>query len=55
MISVISPIKYGDNERSILSGIGSRGNWFSMMSSKIVQCHVWEEKNMKNDYEWMSN
>ena len=25
MISVISPIKYGDNERSRLSGIGSSG------------------------------
>ena len=25
MISVISPIQYGDNERSRLSGIGSSG------------------------------
>ena len=25
MISMISPIKYGDNERSRLSGIGSSG------------------------------
>ena len=32
------PIKYGDNERSRLSGLGSRGNWFSRMSSK--RCNV---------------
>ena len=36
MISVISSIQYGDNERSRMSGIGLRGNWFSRMSSKIV-------------------
>ena len=28
MISAISPIKYGDNERSRLSGIGLRGIGF---------------------------
>ena len=38
MIAVIIPIKYGDNERSILSGIGLRGHWFSRMSSKNVMC-----------------
>ena len=27
MISVISPIQYGDNERSRLSGIGSSGEF----------------------------
>ena len=47
----ISPIKYGDNERSRLSGIGSRGNWFSRMSLNIVQWHVWEAKNMNSEYE----
>ena len=52
MISPISPIKYGDNGRSRLSGIGLRGNWFS---SKRVQCHVWEAKHMDSDYEWMLN
>ena len=55
MISAISPIKYGDNERSRLSGIGLRWNWFSRMSSKREYCHVWEEKNMNSDYEWMLN
>ena len=55
MISVISLIQYGDNERSRLSGIESRGNWFSRMFSKIVQCHVWEEKNTNSDSEWMLN
>ena len=40
MISVIIPIKYCDNERSRLSVIGLRGNWFSRMSSKRVQYHV---------------
>ena len=55
MISAISPIKYGDNERSRLSGIGSRGNWFLRMSAKRVQCHVWVTKNMNSDYEWMLN
>ena len=55
MISVINPMKYGDNERSRLSGIGSRGNWFSRMSSKRVQCHVWEAKNMNIDSECMLN
>ena len=44
MNSVISPVKYGDNERSRLSGIGSKGNCFSRMSSNRVQCHVWEVK-----------
>ena len=48
----ISPIKYGDNERNRLSGIGSKGNWFSW---KRLQCHVWEAKNMKSDYELMLN
>ena len=46
MIYAISPIKYGDNERSILSGIVSRG--ISRMSSKRVQWHVWEAKHMKS-------
>ena len=55
MISVISPIKYGDNERSRLSGIESKVNWFSWMSSKRVQFHVWEAKNMNSYYEWMLN
>ena len=47
-MSAISPIKYGDNERSRLSGIGSRGKWFSRMASKRV-CHMWEAKNMNSD------
>ena len=51
MISVIIPIKYGNNERSRFSGIGLRGNWFARMSSKKVQCHVWEAKNMNSDCE----
>ena len=55
MISAISPIQYGNNERSRLSGIGSRGNWFSRMSSKGIQCHVWETKNMNSDSDWMLN
>ena len=55
MISAISPIQYGDNERSGLSGIESRGNWLSRMSSNRVHCHVWEAKNMNSDYEWMLN
>ena len=55
MIYAISPIKYDDNERSRLSGIGSMGNWFSRMSSKRVQCHVWEAKHMNSDYEWILN
>ena len=55
MISVTIPIKYGDNERSRLSGIGSRGNWFSMMSSKRVKCNVLEAKNMNSDSEWILN
>ena len=55
MNSAISPIKYGDNERSRLSGIGSKGNWFSRISSKRVQCYVWEATNMNSDYEWMLN
>ena len=50
MISVIILIKYGDNERSRLSGIGSRGNWFSKMSSKRVKYHVLEVKNMNSDF-----
>ena len=49
MISVIIPIIYGDNKRSRLSGLGLRGNWFSNMSSKRVQYHVWEAKNMNSD------
>ena len=55
MMLAISLIKYIDNERSRLSGIGSRRNWFSIISSKRVQCHVWEAKNMNSDYEWMLN
>ena len=55
MISAMSPITHGDNERSRLSGIGSRGNWFSRMSSNRVHCHVWEAKNMNSDSEWMLN
>ena len=55
MISPISPIKYGDNARNRFSGIGLRGNWFSRMSSKRVQCYVWEAKHMNSDYEWMLN
>ena len=55
MISAISTIKYVDNQRSRLSGIGSRGNWFSRMSSKRVQFHVWEAKNMNSDSDWMLN
>ena len=55
MISVIIPIIYGDNERSRFSGLGSRGNWFSRMSSNRVQCHVWEAKKMNIDSEWMLN
>ena len=55
MISAIIPIKCGYNERSRLSGIGSRGNWFSRMSSKRVKCHVLEEKNMNSDSELMLN
>ena len=54
MITVINPIKYGDNERSILSGIGVRGKCLSRMSSKRVQCHVWEAKNMNIDSEFES-
>ena len=43
MISVISPIKYGDNERIRLSGIGSSGELvFIRMSSERVQSRVWE-------------
>ena len=53
MMYAIIHIIYGYNERSRLSGIGSRGNWFTRMSSKRVQCHVWEAKNMNSDYEWM--
>ena len=49
MISVIIPIKYGDNERSRLSEIGLRGNWFSRISSNRVQCHVCGAKNMISD------
>ena len=55
MISEISPIKYDDNERNRLSGIGSRRNWFSRISSKRVECHMWESKNMNSDSEWMLN
>ena len=53
MIYAISQIQYGDNEISRLSGIGSRG--VSRMSSKRVQCHVWEAKHMNSDYEWILN
>ena len=53
MIYEISPIKYRDNERSRLSGIGSRG--ISRMSSKRVQCHVWKATHMNSDYEWILN
>ena len=43
MISVISPIKYGDNERSIFSGIGSSGEFvFKDFIRERVQSHVWE-------------
>ena len=42
MIYVISPIKYGDNERSRLSGIGSSGELFLKRSSERVQSNVWE-------------
>ena len=55
MISVIIPIKYGDNERSRLSEIGLMWNWFSRMSSKKVKCHVKEAKNMNSNSEWMLN
>ena len=55
MIYAISPIKYGNNGRSRLSGIGSRGNWFSRISSKRVQCHMWEAKHMNSDYECILN
>ena len=51
MIYAISPIKYGDNERRRLSGIGSRG--ISRMSSKRVQYHLWDAKHMNSDYEWI--
>ena len=53
MIYEISLIKYCDNKRSRLSGIGSRG--ISRMSSKRVQCHMWEAKHMNSDYEWILN
>ena len=53
MIYAISAIKYGYNERSRLSGIGSRG--ISRMSSNRVKCHVWEAKHMNSDYEWILN
>ena len=55
MIYATSPIKYGDNERSRLSRTGSRGNWFSRMSSKRVQGHMWEEKHVNSDYKWILN
>ena len=55
MNSATSPIKYGDNKRSRLSGIGSKGNWFSRISLKSVQCHMWEAKNMNSDFERMLN
>ena len=51
MISVIIPIKCGDNEQSRLSGLGSRGNWISRISSKRLQYHVWEAKHMNSDSE----
>ena len=53
MIYTISPIKYGDNERSRLSGIGSGG--ISRISSKRVECHAWEAKHMNSDYELILN
>ena len=53
MISLIIPIKYGDNERSRLSGIESRGNWFSRISSKRVKYHVLKATNMNSDFECM--
>ena len=37
-----SIIKYGDIERSRLSGIGSSGELVFKMSSERVQHHVWE-------------
>ena len=55
MISVIISVKYGDNERSRLSGIRSRGNWFARMSSNIVKYHMLEAKKMNSDSEWMLN
>ena len=43
MISVISPIKDGDNERSRLSGIGSSGELvFKDVIRERVQSHVCE-------------
>ena len=43
MISVISPIKDGDNERSRLSGIGSSGKFvFKDVIIEYLQCHVCE-------------
>ena len=41
MTPVISPIKYGDNERSRLSGIGVSGE-LVFKESERVQRHVWE-------------
>ena len=49
----MNDLRFCDNERSRLSGIGSRG--VSRMSSKIVQCHVLEAKHMNSDYEWILN
>ena len=36
-------IKYGDNERSRLSGIGSSGELVFKDVIRRVQSHVWEE------------
>ena len=55
MISVIIPIKYGDNERSRLNGIVSRGDQYSRWSSKRVKYHLLEAKNMYSDSEWVLN
>ena len=43
MISVISPIKYGDNERCILSGIGSSGELVFKDVISIVSCEASEK------------
>ena len=46
MISVISPIKYGDNERSRLSRIGSSGElvFKDVIRKSTISC-VWREKH----------
>ena len=42
MISVISPIKYGDNERGRLSGIGSSGEFVfkDVIRENIKSCVI---------------